>query len=140
MTVCCERSAIEPLSLIAKPPRAVLAHSTCKAHAPHAISACFSLRIEAQLASSHQHHIPDSACALAHVSIIQAWSEAHLGAGRLTTDNQKVRHEHRDDRSAYLPRLRHMFGSASTPAQNEGAAASEWRKRFSSRLAECNGP
>ena len=40
------------------------------------------------------HHIPDSACALAHVSIIQAWSEAHLGAGRLTTDNHKVRREH----------------------------------------------
>ena len=33
MTVCCERSAIEPLSLITRLSRVVLAHTTCKANA-----------------------------------------------------------------------------------------------------------
>ena len=42
MTVCCERSAIEPLSLITRLSRAVLAHTTCKAHAntPFLLASC----------------------------------------------------------------------------------------------------
>ena len=68
----------------------------------HAIPACFSLPIEAILASSQQHCIPDSAYAHAHVSIIKAWSEAQLGTGRLTTDSDKVQREQEDDHRARL--------------------------------------
>ena len=69
-----------------------------------ALSACPSLPIEAILARTHQHRIPVSTHADAHVSIIKARSEARLGIGRVTMDTNEVQNEQEEDRRADLRR------------------------------------
>ena len=91
MTVCSERSAIEPLSLITRLSRAVLAHTTCKANAraPFQLASCLESKSYSPAAISIAY-VPVSAYAHGHVSIIRARSDASLGIGILTIDSNKV--------------------------------------------------